>query len=151
MKENLNKLIHVWHKLFTTDEKVTLKACYKGFIFFTVNNFLILILWSINPFHWSGLIGLIFDLLVSLYLLISMIIVTSTLMKRFNDANIKSINASIYPLALIGLSIILRLRIWSSFSIIAVLIIFFLSHFYLMMLIMMPTFEGIHDQDHLEN
>jgi uncharacterized membrane protein YhaH (DUF805 family) len=106
--------------------------------------------WAINPWMWSGLTGLIFDVLVGLYLFISFLGVTSTLIKRFNDANIHPINALVYLVSMMSIAILIRLRIWSSITIVILLVVFFLSHFYLLMLVMMPTKENIQDIDHIK-
>ncbi len=143
----MGSLFAIFKNMFNTSSPTSLKECYQALLLFSITNFILLVFWAINPFEWEGLASIIFDGFMIIYGIIMMIMVTSTLIRRFVDASINPYQAIVFPIVMIVLFTLVRLRLFSEVFMIIILSIYFLSHFYLMMLVMMPTIKNETDQD----
>ncbi len=135
----MGSLAAMFKNIFNTSSPTSLKECYQALLFFAMTNFILLIFWAINPFEWDGLASILFDVFMIIYGIIMMLMVTSTLIRRFVDASIHPYQAISFPIVMMAIFVMIRLRTFSEIVIIIMLSIYFLSHFYLMMLVMMPT------------
>ena len=150
MSRFFTSFLHMIKGIFDTTSPISLKECYRVLLVFDLLNFILIVFWAINPFQWTGIASLILDLTMILYGLIMITFITATLIRRFKDAGIHTYQAGIFPLSMTALWILVRLRSYSEVFIIVILSIYFLSHFYLLMLVMMPTKEIIQDEDDIE-
>lgn len=137
----MKKLIQSISQKVNKTSPTSLKECYRFLLFFTLLNFILLIFWAINPFQWVGWTSFIFDGLIIVYGIIMSIMMTSTLFQRFIDASINPYQAIIFPVVMTTIFALIRLRSFSEIMIIIILTLYFLSHFYLMMLVMMPSIK----------
>ncbi len=141
LKQFIQNISTMVKHMFDSTSQTTLKECYQALLLFTLTNFIVLIFWAINPFEWNGLTSVIFDSVIIIYGLTMMFMMTSTLTRRFNDASINPFQALIYPIVMSLLFVLIRIRSFSQIIIIIILSLYFLSHFYLMMLVMMPSIK----------
>lgn len=139
MKRLMKSILNQIKQVFNTEDKLSLKDCYQVLLFFVFFNFMLIVFWAINPFGWHGIISYLWDGLMIIYALLMMILVSSTLIRRFKDAQISPSQAFIFPLAMTIIFVIVRIRLWTQTIIITLLVIYFLSHFYLIMLAVMPS------------